>query len=307
MKNTKYLWEMKTDNELKLWPKTSSEHYLSSSTLPQYLVSANLSDKISAPRTLPFDMLRTEGILNTAITEHNGKYYQSRDNEKFHFVVFTLDGECKLKLNKQSTILRRNMFFAAPAGTSYELNAQKHWKCIWFHIENTKRWINVLGNYAHFGKSRFTKDIETTALKYRAEAYKTSRNLRLLEILSELLSFYLREEFMPENPPKAPEKIETLILKLKTATIKNITTKDAAKLIGYTTKDLDTYCKNKYSKTFSQVKIDLQMKLARKLLTESFYSVASTAKHIGFATPFSFSKAFKKYHGISPKDFKNNT
>ena len=96
-------------------------------------------------------------------------------------------------------------------------------------------------------------------------------------------------------------------MKLKTATIKNITTKDAAKLIGYTTKDLDTYCKNKYSKTFSQVKIDLQMKLARKLLTESFYSVANTAKKTGFATPFSFSKAFKKYHGISPKDFKNNT
>ncbi len=307
MAKLKYLWETKTENELKLWPKTSSEHYLSSSTLPRHLVSKKLSDKISAPESLPFDMLQAEGILNTAITEHNGKYYQSRDNEKFHFVVFTLAGECTLKINKDVVKLKKYTYFVAPSGTSYELKADKYWKCIWFHIEDSKLWQNIFGSYAHSGKSRFAKDIEQTAIKYRTEAYKTRRNMRLLEILSELLAFYVREEFMPVNFPYAYENIETIILKIKTATIKNITTLQVANLCGKKKSDIDKYCRSKYSKTFSQVKNDLQMKLARKLLSESCYSVSDTAKHIGFSTQFSFSKAFKKYHGVSPKEFKNNS
>ncbi len=304
MAKSKYLWEMKTDNELKLWPKTSSEHYLSASTLPKHLVSKKLSEKITAPESLPFDMLRSEGILNTAITEHKGKYYQSRDNEDFHFVIFTLDGECHLKINKRNIKLNKYTYFAAPAGTSYELKAQKYWKCIWFHIENSKRWKNVFGSYATSGESRFASDIEQTAIKYRDEAYKPYRNMRLLEILSELLSFYVREEFMPQNMPTSSESIETLLLKIKTGTIKNITTQQAATICGKRKIDIDNFCKSKFSKPFAKLRNDLQMKLARKLLCDLSLNLTAIAQQTGFATPFSFSKAFKKYHGISPKDFK---
>ncbi|MBE6413772.1 MAG: helix-turn-helix domain-containing protein [Verrucomicrobiaceae bacterium] len=306
MAKSKYLWETKTNNELKLWPKTSSEHYLSASTLPKHLVSKKLSEKITAPESLPFDMLRTEGILNTAITEHKGKYYQSRDNEDFHFVIFTLDGECSLKINKENIKLCKNTFFVSPAGTSYELKAQKYWKCIWFHIENSKRWKNVFGPYTTSGESRFASDIEYTAMKYRDEAYKPYRNMRLLEILSELLAFYVREEFMPQNMPSAQESIETLLLKIKTGSIKSITTQQASTLCGKKKQELDNYCKNKFSKPFAQLRTDLQMKLARKLLCNSSLNLTAIAQQTGFATSFSFSKAFKKYHGISPKDFKNN-
>lgn len=302
MKKSKYLWELKSDNELKLWPKTSREHYLSASTLPQHLVSKNRGAKISAPEKLPYDILAAEGILNTAITEHAGQYYQSRDNENFHFALFTLEGECAIKIGGRAEKLKRGTVFAAPAGTYYELRAAKRWKNIWFHISDDARWSGVFGCEPAVKKSRFAKDLEYAAIKYLNEAHKPDRSIRLLEILSELIAFYLRAEF---ETPAAPREgaFEALAQEMRAGGLGGMTARRAAQICGVSVRDLNALCRKKYAKTFAKLRLEMQMKTARKMLLQGRRGLAEIAAAAGFSTPFALSKAFKKYHGASPARF----
>jgi AraC-like DNA-binding protein len=48
-----------------------------------------------------------------------------------------------------------------------------------------------------------------------------------------------------------------------------------------------------------------RMCLAEDLLTDPDRTVAAVAKEVGYADPFAFSTAFKRLHGMSPKDFRN--
>ena len=300
MTKAKYLLEMKTDHELKLWPKTSREHYLSASTLPKHLVSAKRRAKISAPEELPIDMLRNEGILNSAITEHFGKYYQSRADEKFHFVLFTLAGHCELRTSHGKTTLSKNTVFVAPAGTSYDLHTEKYWKNIWFHIDTSQNWENIFEKSTFFRRSKFAKDIEHTAEKYLTEAYKPDRNLRLLEILSELISFYVKEEFTIRTLNTSNQEIENILLKIKTGELKNIQAIEIAKHCAISKHELNKICEKKYSMSFAQICLSLRMKRARKLISADNMSISDIAKEVGFANSFSFSKTFKRFHGYPP-------
>ncbi|MCQ2386236.1 MAG: AraC family transcriptional regulator [Clostridia bacterium] len=51
----------------------------------------------------------------------------------------------------------------------------------------------------------------------------------------------------------------------------------------------------------------LRMKLAKDLLRSGLYSVSETAEKAGYASPYYFSRAFKKENGISPSDYINQT
>ena len=49
---------------------------------------------------------------------------------------------------------------------------------------------------------------------------------------------------------------------------------------------------------------DVRMKLARKLLSTTSYSITDTAKRCGFEDVYYFSNFFKKFHGTSPTEYR---
>lgn len=47
-----------------------------------------------------------------------------------------------------------------------------------------------------------------------------------------------------------------------------------------------------------------RMSLAADLLEQSDATVASVARQVGYGTPFAFSAAFKREHGVSPQQYR---
>ena len=47
-----------------------------------------------------------------------------------------------------------------------------------------------------------------------------------------------------------------------------------------------------------------RLALAADLLRASDATVASVARHVGYATPFSLSTAFKRAYGVSPQQYR---
>ena len=88
---TKYVWDKKTDEELQLWPSSSTERYMTRPFLPTGDInSRNRKTIVTSPQNLPVDSLARRGISAAALTSHKSGYYQSRSGAPFHLVIYTL-------------------------------------------------------------------------------------------------------------------------------------------------------------------------------------------------------------------------
>lgn len=297
----KYIWEKKTDTELQFWPRKSTEHYLSAPTLPKHLVKKRTVAKVSAPEGLPFDILRAKGIINSASTVHWTSYYQSRAKESFSIIVFTVSGSARVKINKRKYKLTRGTFFIAPANSEYVLRTNEKWSNIWFHLDDSLRWSSVVGTQAYVKKSRRIGEIKSAVDMWLKEVYKRDRSVEFLELIADTIVFCLRDELRERKENTL--KLEDVILQISHSGLLNLSAVELAERLGYSLHFLDKICMQERSLKFAKILLSIKMKKACEILRTGG-SINDASTESGYADRTSFSKAFKRYFGISPSEFK---
>ena len=85
----------------------------------------------------------------------------------------------------------------------------------------------------------------------------------------------------------------------------NIAVAEVAADIGYSESYFGYAFKKKYKMSVSQYIRELQLAKAKDLLENTSFSVASVASYVGFDDSNYFSALFKKYFGLSPKEYRN--
>lgn len=85
----------------------------------------------------------------------------------------------------------------------------------------------------------------------------------------------------------------------------NITVADVARHIGYSESYFGYAFKKKYKMSIGQYIRELQLAKSKDLLENTSFSVASVASYVGFDDSNYFSALFKKYFGLSPKEYRN--
>lgn len=105
--------------------------------------------------------------------------------------------------------------------------------------------------------------------------------------LSDNKSIIIEEYFLYEYPTLS---LETLADRLK------LSTRQTQRLL-----------KEYYGKSFQQKKAEARMSAAGMLLREHGRSIASVAEALGYSSTEHFSSAFRKYYGVSPRDYRKST
>jgi two-component system response regulator YesN len=59
-----------------------------------------------------------------------------------------------------------------------------------------------------------------------------------------------------------------------------------------------------YGKTFNELKLELKMRNAKRLLQETNMNISEIAKETGYSTTRGFLAAFSKYEGITPTQYR---
>lgn len=85
----------------------------------------------------------------------------------------------------------------------------------------------------------------------------------------------------------------------------NITLKKLSDRLGLGTRQTERLLKAHYGKTFLQKKTEAKMSAAAVMLAESSKSITDISSALGYSTSEHFSQSFKKYYGMSPRDFRN--
>lgn len=85
---------------------------------------------------------------------------------------------------------------------------------------------------------------------------------------------------------------------------KNLSLDDLAKRLGLSPRQTERCLKEHYNKTFLQKKTESRMSTATILLSDPARSITSISNDLGYSSIEHFSSAFKRYFGVSPKEYR---
>lgn len=142
---------------------------------------------------------------------------------------------------------------------------------------------------------------------------QTNETLRPIFIkgkIYELLSYYFSNSSENENeacPYIANEETIGKIKRAKKIIIEEMNNppslSDLAKEVGLNIKKLKTDFKDFYGVPVFSFLLNYKMELAKNLLQEQQLNVNEISSHLGYSTSSHFISAFKRKHGITPKQF----
>ncbi|MDF2959759.1 MAG: Two component transcriptional regulator, AraC family [Paenibacillus sp.] len=81
---------------------------------------------------------------------------------------------------------------------------------------------------------------------------------------------------------------------------------DAAALVHMNTYYLSKYFKDKTGQNFSDFLVEVKMKKAAELLMDIQYKTYEVSELVGYSQAKNFTRTFKKFYGINPRQFRNS-
>ena len=225
-----------------------------------------------------------------------------------HFIV---KGKGILRINNRQYNIHEHQIFLIPENTRafYQADKDDPWEYIWFHI----------------GGPKIPLILKEAGLTPEHPVYTPLSCAEQIESLAaEVLDNYTRQyycvgtlykicDYMIENSSRKEEpEIETSLIYVKNVISyiqlkysEPVKIENIAFALGLNRSYLTRLFKDATGYSLQEYLLTYRMKMAIKLLANNKMSVAQVATNVGYIDTFTFSKAFKRYYGKSPSEYRN--
>ena len=156
------------------------------------------------------------------------------------------------------------------------------------------------------------------ALEYGVNSYilKSANYNELIRVFTKVKSD-LDEEYnvnssinasnsQAQNEMNFNEKIIYIIKKYVNEHFKDVTLEDLTKQVHMNPDYISRFFKQKTNQNFSDYLIEVRMKKAAELLDDIRYKTYEISDMVGYSNSFNFTRTFKSYYGMSPREYRNN-
>ncbi len=224
---------------------------------------------------------------------------------------FVLSGKGILRIGDRQYDVHEHQVFLIPEDTRsfYQADRDDPWEYIWFHI----------------GGPKIPMILKEAGLTEDHPVYTPLGCADIIEGLAkDILDNYTRQyycvgtlykmcDYMIENSSEREEKdyesslvyVKNVISYIQLKYSEPVKIEKIAFSLGLNRSYLTRLFKNATGYSLQEYLLTYRMKMAAKLLSGSSLSVADVASSVGYTDTFTFSKAFKRYYGKSPSDFRN--
>jgi AraC-like DNA-binding protein len=251
---------------------------------------------------------RQERIRGVGMHEVVDGYEIRRVGVAWHLALFTFAGKAEYQCAGESGVIRPNTLWVGPANVSYAYKAIGDWKFISvaFLAGEGRAHLNTTATYRPM-----TEDVEhmrTTAEVYLSESTRCGEgDSPAAAALAEYLALVINRELAVNFPAEqygTQLQLQKLWETVNAAPEGTWMVRDLARRMAMSTRQFQRVMKKTYGLSAEKMLARLRMQRAQELLVSTDLPLAVIAERVGYQHVYSFSKAFKKYHGTSPGAFR---
>ena len=234
---------------------------------------------------------------------------------EYYLIHFILDGNGVYKVGNDTYELQKGQGFLINPHivTEYKSDYKNPWTYCWigFHGIQSANFIAETNLSSH--SPIFDFDLSDPSIQFlqeviKREDFSVQGELRihglLYLLLAQMIETHPKEEI---NRPRInkEEYVNKVIDFIEMNYDHKITVAKIAKYVGLDRSYLNALFKDCLHSSIQQYLIHFRMNKASILLDNSQLSIGEIARSVGYEDPLLFSKMFKKYKGISPKQYRN--
>lgn len=258
------------------------------------------------------DFLTQTGILFGGLSHTKSDYVIERTNPYYHQMIFTYQGLGQTIEDGKPKEIKPGTLFVTKAGQpQYYKIKDNTWNFLWFWVADTHEW-EVIRKQNILRPAKFKDELLWVFNHLRIEHSKISFSSKMIiQCLCDLLLQYLREEIhieMDLYQQEILEKLNALVQKIYADIKYPWDVKTLSEESGlYLSKShfIKIFIEN-MGLTPMRMVTKIRMEIAANLLKNTTDNLSKIAYTIGYNTPYAFSDAFKRWFGVSPKQYRKN-
>lgn len=236
-----------------------------------------------------------------------------------HELHYVYEGELQFEFDESILVCHPGEYIFIPSGNMHSIkdNASFTKKLVLgFDITSNVEIISTTFNNAQMPVAK--EETQTFHELAQALMYKfSSRDLTTSVSIACIVHVLLLEtvDSLAENSVSKArhlresedcQRIDQILSFINENVFNNITITDVANALNLSVRQASRICNRLFSCTINELIVRTRLRQICLLLTNSKYSIAEIAEIAGFANPYSFSRHFSHYTGVTPSAYRRN-
>jgi len=261
----------------------------------------------NALHALYFESFRGCGRSTTNIP-----YRITRIRPATHLVLYTEAGEGWLECAGRTFRLLPGSVMVLPTGVRHDYGAAGRWDILWFHVFPAPHWNGLFPREPVVFDASYRERLGNIGEEFLLELNRKNcpDNLDLLHEFTKVLRMLIRRELTGVAPADwltgPRERLEKLWKLVQNEPSTTWSIASLAEHAGVSRSHLHLLMKKYYGMSAMEKVARLRMDRATQMLHDPNAKVASIAYELGYDSPYSFSRAFKRIVGVSPLQYRMN-
>lgn len=257
--------------------------------------------------------LRERDIILASICDLRKRCEVDRHDPTVHVLIFSLGGHARLfteDFPRKGRSIEPGHVVILPAHRHHYYRMEgPNWKAIWFYLADTDTWRQIRDTKPHVRTSVTLDELRTAMEGLWAESLRNETRARLAaRHYAEVVVLNLERELDMEESSSNREMRQRLY-KLWDSVSANLshdwTVAELADEVGISPQHLYRVSTRLCGHKPMEMVTLLRMRQAQELLINTNYMIKEISRLLAYGDAFSFSAAFKKHAGCSPRAFRN--
>lgn len=253
--------------------------------------------------------LREHHVAEAGLCVLHPGYRMQRVASLYHLLIYTESGRGLLHTEGRRLEMRRDTVLVAPAGRPFAYEpARPGWRFMWYHLEDTPELRHVRRMETAVRPTRWADTLRGVAEGYLKEARRRSlTSVRAARLFAELITVYLDREIQSHADPQA-RAMEDRLYDLWDEVSEDLkhpwSVAELASRMHMSPTHFHRVALKHGGVNPMRMVTQLRMQRAQAMLAKYNAPVSAIAESVGYQNEFAFSTAFKRFTGVSPREFR---
>ena len=259
-------------------------------------------------RSKAADVLHAHSIAEAGITECHPGYQLERSAPRFHLLVYPMEGVGEAFNRVRTVSVRPGELLIAPATKAFGYHPKgKTWRFMWFHLPNEDVWKFLRNGSLTVRKTVLTGPLQKTTEEFLRESRgRTESHREACALHIGLISLYIKRELGSGRTAdvQTGNRLDQLYSLMNSDLARSWAVEILADEFGVSCSHLHRLVREHLQTSPMKLVTRLRMERAQELLIMHDAPQRVIGEMVGYQNEFAFLVAFKRFSGVTPREFR---